>query len=328
MDSNLLYTVVFLIASIAYYCFLLGNRGKTGRKIKTPPYPSRPLPLIGHLHLLFSSAPFHLVLAGIADKLGPTFAIRFGTKREVVILSRWEEAKEFFTVNDKAMLSRPLNSIGLHLGYNFAMFGTAAYGDYWNSIRRITMQELLSTRRADLLRDAYESEIRVSMKDLYRRATRDGGPLRKGLVDFRRWCKDVMMDVLLRLVVGKSGFSHSGEYSESRVEELMTAVNKFVFLSTAIHPSDVIGPLWWYDFQGTWRSMKETNRELDGFLSEWLEEHRRMRNSGHVKADEEEEDLMGILLSLADKGQLPNNYDVDTCIKATILVRKLQSHRY
>lgn len=312
MDSNLIYVVIFLIASVVYYYVLLGNKGKNGKKIKLPPQPARAWPIIGHLHLLPNNAPIHRIFADMADKAGPIISLRVGTKRNLVVVNQWEEAKECFTVNDKVLLSRPMNAVNYLLGYDLAMFGNTPYGDFWRWMRKVTVQELLSTRRADMLRDAYESEIRASIKDLHRRS-------KEGLVDFKKWCKDVMFDLMLRILVGKRGFSYSGEYSESRVNLMVTAFNRFVFHnSNMFHPWEAISFLWWADFQGHKKSMIETAKELDGFVSEWLAEHHQKRKSGHVK--HEEEDLMDLMLSIADKGQLPNNYDADTCIKATILV--------
>ena len=56
------------------------------------------------------------------------------------------------------------------------------------------------------------------------------------------------------------------------------------------------------------KAMKKTERELDGILGEWLEEHKWKRASFENK---EEEDFMDIMLSVLDGAEL-EGYDVDT----------------
>ncbi|KAK9282427.1 hypothetical protein L1049_005344 [Liquidambar formosana] len=60
--------------------------------------------------------------------------------------------------------------------------------------------------------------------------------------------------------------------------------------------------------------MKRTAKEVDSILESWLEEHKKKRNSGMVKGDE---DFMGVMLSVLHKN-LPG-YDADTVNKSTCL---------
>ncbi|PKI11569.1 hypothetical protein CRG98_049526, partial [Punica granatum] len=132
MDSILQFTVIFLIVSLTFY-YILGRSWKTksgGTSKKLAPEPDGGLPIIGHLKLLGGDEVLHRKLGRLADKYGPAFTLRLGHSH-IVVLSRWEEAKECFTTNDRCLSSRPLWTAPKLLGYNYAMLGFAPYGNYW-----------------------------------------------------------------------------------------------------------------------------------------------------------------------------------------------------
>ncbi|KAJ9186667.1 hypothetical protein P3X46_002213, partial [Hevea brasiliensis] len=80
---------------------------------------------------------------------------------------------------------------------------------------------------------------------------------------------------------------------------------------------DAIPFLGWLDVGGHERGMKRTAKELDDLLSEWLEEHRRKRNSGDVA--NEEQDFMSVMLSVLESTHVVG-FDYDTINKSTCLV--------
>lgn len=63
--------------------------------------------------------------------------------------------------------------------------------------------------------------------------------------------------------------------------------------------------------------MKITSKQLDSLLEEWLEDHRRKRNSGTTDGDHG--DLMDVMLSNLEGMDLAG-YDADTVNKATCMV--------
>ncbi|PHU06215.1 Cytochrome 82A4 [Capsicum chinense] len=56
---------------------------------------------------------------------------------------------------------------GEYIGYNNAMLFLASYGDYWRKIRKIVINEVLSSSKLEKLRDVRVSEVQTSIKDLY-----------------------------------------------------------------------------------------------------------------------------------------------------------------
>ncbi|GKU99051.1 hypothetical protein SLEP1_g11960 [Rubroshorea leprosula] len=125
------------------------------------------LPIIGHMHLFGGHLLTHKTLAAMAEKYGPIFTIRLGSRTSLV-LNSWEVVKECFTIHDKAFSGRPSLTVIKLLGYDFAMFGFAPYGPYWREIRKIAVIELLSNHRIDLLKYIRTSEIEIATRVLYK----------------------------------------------------------------------------------------------------------------------------------------------------------------
>ena len=61
---------------------------------------------------------------------------------------------------------------------------------------------------------------------------------------------------------------------------------------------------------------------MDSIAQEWLEEHRRRKDSGH---DNSTQDFMDVMLSVLN-GKNLGDYDADTINKATCLVWVLMEH--
>lgn len=77
-------------------------------------------------------------------------------------------AKECFTLNDKALASRPTTVAAKHMGYDYAVFGFAPYSPFWREMRKIVMFELLSNRRLDTLKHVQVSEVDIGIQELYK----------------------------------------------------------------------------------------------------------------------------------------------------------------
>lgn len=138
-------TFVFIFS-----CYYLSRKWQKRRvcELKKVPSPPGAWPIIGHLHLLNKGKLPHHVLGAMADKHGPIFRLKLGS-RPALVVSNWEMAKESMCVNDAAAASRPELSVSKNFSYNFAMFGLASYSPYWRHMRKITHLELLSNPRVD-----------------------------------------------------------------------------------------------------------------------------------------------------------------------------------
>jgi cytochrome P450 len=302
---NTIIAGLFAILVVSYYFMKKRSEASKGKRA---PEAAGGWPLIGHLRLLGGSHELpHITLGALAEKYGPAFTIRIGVHPALVI-SSWELAKECFTTNDVALCSRP-NLVGSkHLGYNYAMFGFCPSGSYWREMRKITTSELLSNRRLELLKDVRASEMKNSLKELYK--LRTGGVS----VEMKQWFGDLALNVVLRMVTGKR---YSGDDEGAR--RCQKAFREFFHLMGQFVVGDAIPYLGWLDLGGQEKAMKKTAKEIDCLATEWLEEHRKRRDSGEAKG---QQDFMDVMLSILDGADL-DGFDVDTVNKATCLVRIL-----
>jgi len=309
MEAAALAGVAFLLL----LCYFI--KWATAGSARKPPEAAGGWPLIGHLRLFGrSDQPVYETLGGLADKYGPIFSIQMGVHQAVVV-SSWELAKECFTTLDVVVSSRPKFTAAKILTYDYASFGFSPYGDFWRDMHKITVSELFSTRRAELLRGIRDSEVRSSLKELYGTWAEKRGDL---LVEMKEWFGNMNLNVILRTVAGKRYCVGNGD--EERMRWVRRVLRDFFNLMGVVVIGDAIPFLGWLDLGGEVKEMKKTASEMDSFSSEWLKEHRQRRDSDGKKR---EEDFMDVLLSALDGVDLAG-YDADTVIKATCLVSCLK----
>ncbi|WCJ35334.1 Cytochrome P450 82A3 [Euphorbia peplus] len=297
-----LYAIGLALLLLLYsYYYLFITKFKSS-KPKTAPKAGGTWPIIGHLHLLAGRGLPHVRLAELADKYGPIFTIKIGIYPALVVNS-WELAKELFTINDAVVSSRPKFTAAKIVGCDFVNFAFTPYGDYWREIRKITASELLSKRRLDLLKHIRESEMKESIKDVYKLWSVKKDEAGETLVDVSSLFKDVNADVILRMVVGK-------KYGDSL--KLKKTLREFFLLAGMFVLRDALPFLGWLDFGGYEKAMKQNAKELDSIGSEWLDEHR--KNTDH----RDQNDFMDVLLSVIH-GPDMFGYDADTVKKVTAM---------
>ncbi|KAI3762909.1 hypothetical protein L1987_53351 [Smallanthus sonchifolius] len=314
MSYSLEIFVLFLSLLFLLYV-IITRRTKSKSTAGEAPELGGAWPIIGHLHLLGGGDQLlYRTLGAMADKYGPAFNIRLGTRRAFVV-SSWEVAKECFTVNDKALASRPKTAAVKHMGYNYAVFGFAPYTPFWREMRKIATLELLSNRRLEMLKDVRVSEINSGINELFNRWNENSQkPL---VVEVNKWLEHMMLNIVVMMVAGKRYFGVGGGGDEA--ERCHKAISDFFRLIGIFVVSDAIPFLWWLDLQGYEKEMKKTAKDLDLVLEGWLEEHRRKRKSDLENKDEVK-DFIDVMLSLEDEGQLANvEHDSDTSIKSTCL---------
>ncbi|KAI8001094.1 Xanthotoxin 5-hydroxylase CYP82C4 [Camellia lanceoleosa] len=213
-------------------------------------------------------------------------------------MSNKEAIKDCFTTNDAVFMTRPKSATMKYMGYNGAFFGLGPLGPYWHKMRKLTTLELLSNRRLDSLQRVRASEVGSCIKELYFGAC---GGVAQTKVNMSQWFRRVTINMTLQMII------------ESR--QFGKAVKEFVYLALVFELSDVIPRMEWLDLQGRVRAMKRTAKEMDYFMSKWLEEHIQKRQNGDVK--EEESDFMDVMLSLLGEDELVEGHKSGTVIKAT-----------
>ncbi|KAL1309511.1 cytochrome P450 CYP82D47 [Arachis ipaensis] len=296
---------IFTMALLFFSLFALSFQSKrhihkAGAR-KAPPEAGGAWPLIGHLHLLGGQQPPHVTLGNMADKYGPIFTIRIGRKN-LLVVSNSEIAKECFTVNDKAFAGRPKMIAYEILGYDYAIFSFKSYGPSWRNLRKMAILEVLSGHKIHMNSHVMLSEVKTAMNDSYNNSNNKS----MAVTEMDKWFGEISLNVMFRLVVGKRFTGHSEEN-----ERIRKALRDFFDLGASFVVADSIPWLRWLDLDGGEKAMKKTAKELDEFVQNWLEEHRLSRNHGA------ERDYMDKLISSFDQGF--GGHDVDTLIKAACL---------
>ncbi|WCJ44231.1 Cytochrome P450 82A3 [Euphorbia peplus] len=293
---------LILIFSLVFFISKITRRNTS----KLPPLALGSWPLIGHLHLLGGPKPPHIILSEMADKHGPIFTIKMGI-RHAIVVNNSETAKECLTTHDKSFASRP-NTLAMELlGYDRSMLGFSPYGNYWRQIRKLATIELLSTHRLEMFKHVRESEVLTALKELYKLSEVNE------LVEMKQWFGDITLNVISRIIVGKSsGYGNSGEDELGWKE----ALRVFFDLSGRFVISDGVPYLRWLDIGGFEKKMKKTSKELDVVISEWIKEHKEKRGSEVEKR--EAGDFIDVMLDVLHVNQHLDR-DSDTINKATSL---------
>ncbi|CAN1129916.1 Cytochrome P450 CYP82J17 [Linum perenne] len=299
------------------------------RKAHLPPEPSGGLPIIGHLlQLASSNKPLAITLADMADLHGPIFTIRIGTKRAVVV-SDPKTVQECFTTHDRALASRPMSSPGDYLNYHHAGFGSSPYGSYWRDIRKLTVTQLLSTHRLNLLRDVQVSEISMFVKGLHNLISSSQGNI--VVVNMSEMVEHLAANIITRVIAGKRYFNYeiAEEDGGDKIGELIKA---FMRISGEFVLSDLVPCTGWTNwFGGPLKSMKRVGKELDDVMQSWVDEHKLKKKKKRINGEtssssaaaaaaeeEEDEDFIDVMLSLIED-DFSHQYSPEIIIKATAL---------
>nr|GEW83901.1 cytochrome P450 CYP82D47-like [Tanacetum cinerariifolium] len=291
--------------------FLILNKTRVNRsKHNAPPRAKGAWPIIGHLHLLGGSRPAQQVLGDLADKYGPIFTIKLGFHQALVV-SSGEIAKECYTTNDKVFASRPKSKAVEIMGYNYAMFGLAPYGDYWRQVRKIITLEVLSQRRVEMLGHVRESELKASLKDIHdaweNNKESEGSNMVK--VDMKQWFGTLVLNIVVRVISGKRFPTNDEEGIH-----FQNVIRKNFELLGAFVASDYIPYMDRFDLGGHEKEMMLVWKEMDNIMDGWLQEHRREIESGQQL--ERNQVFLDVLISSfqgAPKEDFPG-FDHDTAL--------------
>ncbi|XP_019155272.1 PREDICTED: cytochrome P450 82A4-like isoform X2 [Ipomoea nil] len=320
MDFTLLAAIVaalattsLLLVTFIYNMILIFQKGSSQK----PPQAGGAWPIIGHLHQLAAPGATYKILGEMADKYGPIFRIRLGAQ-QVLVVSDSRIAKECFTTNDRVLAGRPKSIASEIMGYNNAMFGLAPYGEYWRHVRKVVVVKLLSNSRLEVLGRVFESGVKSFTRDIYRSWLRDKNETENNVkLDMKEWFGKLIINFTMQMLFGK-------RYEEEGT--VVTTVRRFFDLLATSAVGDYLPWLRWLDIGGHEKAMKETAKEMDTILEGWLQEHKRKRNN-NTKSNEEEDFMDGLLSSFEDDKDIPKDFDADTILKATCMIRaEIETH--
>ncbi|KAK1427465.1 hypothetical protein QVD17_16151 [Tagetes erecta] len=300
-DTHLFFISILSIFSLIYFFKLLMH--KNGYKNHPPSPPS--LPIIGHLHLI--NGPVHRALQHLATKYGPIMALRFGSRRVLVITSS-SAVEECFTRNDIILANRPLFISGEYLTYNRIALSAAPYGQLWRDVRRIMTLELFSTARLKHYTSVRQDEVKLFLKDLSKDCFQDFSR-----VEMRPRIQGLTFNIIMTIIADK-GFYGTGVQDFKEASVFKAIISEIFEVTAASNPANFIPALRLVDFRGFEKRLLRLQTQSDKFLQNLIEKCKG-RHSGPIEKGNAMP-FIDVMLSL--QASEPNYY-TDDLIKANIM---------
>ncbi|KAI3982606.1 hypothetical protein MKX01_031345, partial [Papaver californicum] len=276
------FCLVILLLVLITVPLLVLLRRKNGRCWRLPPGPNR-LPLIGNLHQLGDMTAQSL--QKLSNKYGPLMFIQIGSVPALVISST-DVAKEVFRTHDIVFSGRPALYSAKKLAYGCSDITFAPYGEYWREIRKISILELLSSKRVASFRSVRKEEVSIFI-DSIRKSSASMVP-----INLSEMSLCVINDVVCRTAFGRKFEQGGGKLRRIlQVTQEMIAVPK---------TADIFPWMGWiHRFDGVDAKLEDTFQQLDNIYESLIDEHLKPQ-----RPSPEFEDFVDVLLRLQkDPGQ-------------------------
>ncbi|KAM3213151.1 hypothetical protein ACQJBY_065887 [Aegilops geniculata] len=291
-------------------CYVLATffRADKGRA-PLPPGP-RGWPVLGNLPQLGGKT--HQTMHEMSKVYGPVLRLRFGSS-VVVVAGSAAVAEQFLRTHDAKFSSRPPNSGGEHMAYNYQDVVFAPYGPRWRAMRKVCAVNLFSARALDDLRGFREREAALMVRSLVDAAATGG------VVAVGKAANVCTTNALSRAAVGLRVFAAAG--TELGAKEFKEIVLEVMEVGGVLNVGDFVPALRWLDPQGVVARLKKLHRRFDDMMNGIIAERR--AGAGTAGEEKEGKDLLGLLLAMVqeDKSLTGGEEDriTDTDVKALIL---------
>ncbi|XLU26819.1 hypothetical protein S245_062885, partial [Arachis hypogaea] len=182
--------------------------------------------------------------------------------------------------------------------YQCKEVGFAPYGEEWRKKRKLCVLELLSTNRVRSFQPIRENEVSMMINSVYETCA-------KGLsVNLSKMIVATSTNISSRCIFGLRF-----ETSDDGRKSITKVVRKMMSQLTTLGVGDLFPSLdWWVDvLTGFMSRLKVTFAELDAFLEEVIEEHKRKKN-----CDDNNKDFVDVLLQLQERDMLEFELNGDT----------------
>ncbi|CAL5368738.1 unnamed protein product [Camellia sinensis] len=295
------WTTLLTFFALAYY--LLQTYLKSNKQKKLPPGP-KPLPILGHLHLLGKSP--HLDLHQLAKKHGPIMYMRFGFVPNIVVSSP-EAAEQFLKTHDLVFASRPPHEASKYISYEQRNMSFAPYGPFWRNMRKLCTLELLSNLKIASFQSMRKEELSLLVKFI-EQAAQNRVP-----VDLSAKVSSMNADVSCRMVFGK-------KYEDEEFDErgFKAVIQEGMQLSAKPNIGDYFPYVGALDLQGLNRKMKALSKVFDEFFEKIIDEHVLKKQSSSKDRGQQTKDFVDIMLAYMDSQQAEFQIDRNH-VKAVML---------
>ncbi|KAF3675020.1 putative isoflavone 2'-hydroxylase-like [Capsicum annuum] len=275
---------------------------------RLPPSPLS-LPLIGHLYLIKNS--LHQSLNSLSTKYGPVLYLRFGC-RNLLVVSSPSAVEECFTKNDIVFANRPPTMAGDKFSFNYKVSIWANYGYLWRVLRRLTVNEIVSSNSLQKSSALRIEEIGIVIRGLFKESKANGSSGAK--VYLGSWANTYVFNVMMRIITGERCVNEEDigtEKGKQIIEEIRTVIFAAMLILNAC---DFLPILKWFGYKGIEKSMDSAHKKRNEFLNSLLGEFRQKK--GNISTNRNRDTLVETLFSLQESE--PEFY-TDDLIKGVLL---------
>ncbi|XP_020591065.1 LOW QUALITY PROTEIN: flavonoid 3'-monooxygenase-like [Phalaenopsis equestris] len=277
--------MIVIILSILFFSVPpLSSLFPTHADRRRPPLPPGPKgwPLVGNLLQLGTKV--HQALQHLSNSHGSAglLRLRLGTV-DVIVISSASAAAKCFRSNDTKLSSRPPNSMGRHITYNFQDLAghiMAPYGPRWRMLRKICATHLFSTKVLDSFQHVREDELATLVRDV--------ASGRDAVIDVGAVVNTCATNALARELVGRRVIV--GGEEAAKFKEMAAEISR---LAGEFNIGDFVPGIDWLDLQGLNRKMKKTRERFGEFLEKIIDDHR-SKGFNHTK------DFLSVLIEMHD----------------------------
>jgi len=299
--------VVSVILSKFIKCLLVTKP----KKLKLPPGPWT-LPLIGSLHHLISNPLQHRAMRDLAQKHGPLMMLWLGELPTVVVSS--PEAAQAITKTHDITFAERHNSTDRHrnttvdiLSLNGVGLLFGSYGERWRQLRKLCMQQLMSTAHVHSFQPIREEEVARFMQSLATSAAAGT------VVDLSKMISSFVNDTFVRESIGSRC-----KYQDEYLDALDTAIGMIRELSVAnIFPSSRV----LQNLSTAPRRAMACRDRMTRIIEQIIRETKEAMDRGDKASNES---LILVLLRLQKEASLPIEL-TDDIIMALMLVSRARS---
>ncbi|XP_006650627.1 cytochrome P450 81Q32-like [Oryza brachyantha] len=289
--------IVALFFLVDYLRCRHGGRsdGKNGGTRKLPPSPPA-IPFFGHLHLIEN--PLHAALSRLAERHGPVFSLRLGS-RSAVVVSSPECARECFTENDVCFANRPQFPSQMPATFNGAAIGFTNYGPHWRNLRRIATVHLLSAHRVRNMSGVVSGEVRPMVRRMLRAAAPGGVGVAR--VQLKRMLFELSHSVLMEAIAQtKATRPEADADTDMSVEaqEFKQVTDELSPLLGAANLWDYLPALRWFDVFGVKRKILAAASKRNAFMRRLIEAERQRMDEDVAGGDGERKSMISVMLAL------------------------------
>ncbi|RYR67582.1 hypothetical protein Ahy_A03g013980 [Arachis hypogaea] len=261
-----------------------------------PPSPPK-LPIIGNLHQL-GTLP-HQSLKALSKKYGPLLLLQLGQTQALVVSSA-ELVEEIAKSHDIAFSNRANTKAAKIFFYQCKEVGFAPYGEEWRMKRKLCVLELLSTNRVRSFQPIRKDEVSMMINTICEACAKGS------IVNLSKMIITTANNISSRCIFGRSSDGRKG---------IGEVVRKMMSQLTTLGIGDLFPSLNWVDVLTGFNSrLKVTFAELDAFLEEVIEEHKRKKKDKNIINDSsyDNKDFVDIFLQLQEKNMLEFELTGDT----------------